>query len=525
MIARFFLFLSFSLQLFSAEDLPLANTNSSSTIDKELAEYIQYVRGQENLIGYLALEKDRPIDQSTFIRFKFALDDFKKRKVRFVLLKLNTPGGQVYAAQKICRLLQELDSEYHIPVVAYIDNWAISAGAMLAYSSRFIATTPQSSMGAAEPIMMTGEGAQTASEKVNSALRSEFSNLARFYDRNPLIAQAMVDKSIILVKRGGQIIQLTDEKKIHSSDSVISTEGKLLTLDAKQLVEFGISDLSIPFKESLKKGTSRNEIPFEDSALFSYPFFSNMKEAKLITYHDWKVSFFSFLSHPFISSILVMGLVIGLYMEMSTPGFGVFGTVGLICLGLVLLSSFSLYTFNFLEVILLVVGLLLLLLEIFVIPGFGVAGILGIMLFVAGLFGLMVPSFKNVQFSINPNQINLEALDVLRHLGWFATAFVLAFICILFLSKYVMPRLFMISPLVSRGAQEKEMGYSSGPELINLPKVGDKGVSLSSLRPSGKVAINDDVFDAMAERGYIDKNTSIEVASIREKRLIVRETS
>ena len=58
--------------------------------------------------------------------------------------------------------MQELDHLYEIPIVCFIDNWAISAGAMLAYSSRFIATTSQSSMGAAEPITISQEGTQTA---------------------------------------------------------------------------------------------------------------------------------------------------------------------------------------------------------------------------------------------------------------------------------------------------------------------------------------------------------------------------
>lgn len=510
MIARFFCFLTFCLSLNSAE------------IESSLEQYIKYIPNEENLIGYLSVEKDRPIDRSTFLEIKFALDHFKEKNVRFVLLKLNTPGGEIFAAQKICRLLQEFDTVHKIPIVAFIDNWAISAGAMLSYSSRFIGTTPQSSMGAAEPVQMTQEGGKTASEKVNSALRSEFANLARFYGRNPLIAQAMVDKSIIVVERGQKIVQLQDEKEIKQGDLVLSNEGKLLTLDAQQLIEFGISDFSVPFQKSVDL-EGEQTLAFSKTALFAYPFFSKMENAKLISYKDWRVSFFSLLSHPVVSSLLVMGLMIGLYMEFSTPGFGIFGTIGVICLGLVLLSSFSIYAVNWIELILLSVGLVLLLLEIFVIPGFGVAGILGSLLFIAGLFGLMLPSLKNAKFSINTDQLNLEAIDVIRHVGWFSLAFLAAFIVILLLSKYVMPRFFMISPLVSRGSQDRKEGYSSGPILANMPKVGSVGVVYSSLRPSGKVCIEEEIYDAMAESGYIDKNEKVEVVVIRAKRLIVRK--
>ncbi|MFS8563016.1 MAG: hypothetical protein LVR00_01240 [Rhabdochlamydiaceae bacterium] len=139
-----------------------------------------------NKIGYLYLDKDHPIDQSTLLYVKFALDRFKAEQVSCVVLKLNTPGGEVFAALKIVELLKDLDKKDHIPVIAYIDNWAISAGAMLAYSCRYIGITTSASMGAAEPVLM-GEGGkmESASEKINSALRAEFANLARLWNRNP----------------------------------------------------------------------------------------------------------------------------------------------------------------------------------------------------------------------------------------------------------------------------------------------------------------------------------------------------
>jgi membrane-bound ClpP family serine protease len=107
-----------------------------------------------NKIGYLHLEKDHAIDSSTVLYVKFALDHFKKEGVKFVVLDLDTPGGEVFAAIKICEMLKNLDLQDKIPVIAYIDNWAISAGAMIAYSCRYIGITSSASMGAAEPILI-----------------------------------------------------------------------------------------------------------------------------------------------------------------------------------------------------------------------------------------------------------------------------------------------------------------------------------------------------------------------------------
>ena len=170
-------------------------------------------------------------------------------KPAFIILELNTPGGEVYAAQRISDALQDFDTQYNIPTVAFIDNWAISAGAMLAYSCRFIGIVKDASMGAAAPVFISGGAMEAAPEKINSALRSDFSNRAGFYNRNPLIAEAMVDKDIILVVRHGEVVKLENEEQIELSgpdpDIVITTKGKLLTLDAKAMLEYGVADFAV----------------------------------------------------------------------------------------------------------------------------------------------------------------------------------------------------------------------------------------------------------------------------------------
>ena len=174
---------------------------------------------ESNRVGHLKLEMNQAIDISTYLYVKFGMEHFEKENCNVILLELNTPGGEVFAAQKIAYLLQKSK----IPVVAYINNWAISAGAMLAYSCPFIVTTRSASMGAAEPIITKQEGMESAPEKVKSALRSEFFNLAEFHHRNPYIAEKMVDKDILLVKRQQEILKLNDpseKKKAMKSSSL-----------------------------------------------------------------------------------------------------------------------------------------------------------------------------------------------------------------------------------------------------------------------------------------------------------------
>jgi len=220
-------------------------------VDARFEDYIKADPNKPTTVGHILIDdRTSGITQGTWLYVKSALEYYKETKPAFIILELNTPGGQVYAAQLISDALKNMDVQYNIPIVTYINNWAISAGAMLAYSTRFITISKDASMGAAEPVLQSSEGTMvTASEKINSALRSEFANRARFFGRNALLAEAMVDKDIILVKRYGKIIKLNDEDQIRykgpNRDEVISAKGKLLTLDAQEMMDLGVADIRI----------------------------------------------------------------------------------------------------------------------------------------------------------------------------------------------------------------------------------------------------------------------------------------
>src|SRR5262249_45537838 len=149
--------------------------------------------------------------------------------------------------------------------------------------------------------------------------------------------------------RDGRITKLEEEKEIRPSDVIITKKGKLLTLNAELLMEYGVADFMVP-PLPLQPLTDQEEASGQWEAsknmLFHEPFFSQIPNAKLIDYRDWRVDFFAFLTHPLISSLLFMGLMIGVYMELNHPGFGVPGIVGLTCLVLILLSSFAIETIN-----------------------------------------------------------------------------------------------------------------------------------------------------------------------------------
>lgn len=515
------------------QKLPNPSQAASKIPYEKLKEHIRFNPQGENRIGWIVIDdRQSGISQATALYVKAALDYYKKNKPIFIVLELNTPGGEVYAAQKISDALKEMDTQLNVPIVAYINNWAISAGAMLAYSSRFITVVKDGSMGAAEPVLaqQTGE-MKEASEKVNSALRADFANRASFFDRNPLLAEAMVDKDLILVMRHGKITKLDREDQIRKSgpepDILISPKGKLLTLNSEQLLKYQVADVLVPpSKTEFLSSEKRKEglWPAKSSQLFHAPFFDEIPNAVIDEYQmDWKTRFFAILAHPMVSSMLFLGLMLGLYMEISNPGLMLPGTVAVISLFFIVLSSFAQEIGNILEVILLFSGILMLLVEVFLLPSFGLIGIAGILFFFAGLFGLMLPGIGAIDFEVDTQTLNAAGEAFFERLAWLSLTILIGTFLIIILSRYLLPSFNLWNRFVLKGnEQDASEGYVAGLELKDMPSKGTKGEVLATLRPAGKVLINNQVFDAMSSGGYVEKGEKVTVVGVESSTLLVK---
>lgn len=530
----FVLLLIFPFVLFSAEAVTalLGKEELAKSLEDRLKTYIKFNPDATNQIGHIVIDdRTNGINQATWLYVKKALEHYKKTKPIFVILELNTPGGEVFASQKISDALKEMDIQYNIPVVAFINNWAISAGAMLAYSSRFISVVKDASMGAAEPVMATQEGEmKTASEKVNSALRADFANRASFFDRNPYIAEAMVDKDIILVLRQGKIIELDTEAQIRSGeqdpDLIISPKGKLLTLNSEQMMKYGVADiLLLPLKTDLITEQERDlgKWPASKMLLFKQPFFDKIPNAEIDSYRmDWKTRFFVILATPWVSSLLILGIMMGVYIEISTPGFGLPGSVAMISLFLIALSSFALEIANWLELILLLSGIFFIIFDFFVLPTFGFLGIVGIFLAIAGLFGMLLPEVGSVNFDFSTKELNAAGEVVLERLVWLFGTLVIGFGLILLTARYLTPKFAGFSRLVLKGDEQvASEGYIAGYDPKKLPQPGSKGQAITTLRPAGNVMIAEEIYDAISAGNFIEKDTPIVVVELDGSVMVV----
>jgi membrane-bound ClpP family serine protease len=470
-------------------------------------------------IGRIVInDRKQGISDATWLYVKAALDHYKDTKPAFVILELNTPGGEVFAAQRISNALRALDTKYGIPVVAYINNWAISAGAMLAYSCRYIVAAPDASMGAATPVFQTEKGMEAAPEKVNSALRADFANRAAFFDRNPDIARAMVDPDLILVRRDGTIVGLSMESEILPTDIVVSPKGKLLTLTADQLRDLSIADWVIP--KSVSEAPDE-EVPqtiaLGQTPLRTIPGFESFSETPIQTFQmDAKTSIVAALASPVVSSLLVFIACVCFYLEMSVPGVTLPGLVGGGAVLLLLVGSFAQESITWFDPICVIVGAALVALELAFFPTLGILLVVGGAMLAYGLLALVVPGIAAVRF--DGESLNAVGVYALHRLAWLSSAFLLSIAAIFLLSRRLPLKTLRRSGIILDSS-------SSTPEENLAFALGDRGLVVAALRPAGKIKCRGVIYDAVSDGRYIEEGSEIEIAQIVGAVVQVREHS
>jgi membrane-bound serine protease (ClpP class) len=152
--------------------------------------------------------------------------------------------------------------------------------------------------------------------------------------------------------------------------------------------------------------------------------------------------------------------------------------------------------------------------EIIVLPGFGVAGVAGIALVLTGLTLSLV---NNVGFDfemVMPNKLITASLTVI--LGLILGLFGSISLARKFLTST------MMSNVVLTSIQRKEDGFI-GVDASESALVGHEGIAFTILRPSGKVEIEGELYDATALNGFIEKGEQIKVVKHEMAQLFVKK--
>ncbi len=403
-----------------------------------------------------------------------------------IILEMNTYGGRLDSAEEMTSVLNHAT----IPTYTFINSNAGSAGALIALATQHIYMAPVSAIGAAAPVLSTGEDLPlTEREKTVSYWSALIRSSAIKNGHNPDIGEAFISK----------------EKEIKIGDRVIHPKGTLLTLNAqeatekingKPLLADGIADsiADLAQKAALKGNVvSLNPSGFEQLAL-------------------WITA---------LAPLLLLGGIIGAYLEFKIPGATLPGIIAAICFALFFLGHYLAGLAGWEVVILFVVGFALVIIEIlFFAHSTIVFGVVGVLLMLASLLWAMIDRYPGETFFPTGRTLALPLLNLF-------IAIAAAAIVIVILARYL-PRTSFYRRFALMTSNPP------GPSLAGAPREfatalalspGMEGISVSILRPSGKARFADHVVDVITEGEFIASETPVKIIQTDGMRVVVKSVT
>jgi membrane-bound serine protease (ClpP class) len=384
-----------------------------------------------------------------------------------VVLEINTFGGRVDAAV----IIRDALLRSRLRTVAFVNKRAISAGALISLAAQTIAMAEGGTIGAATPVQVGAPGApaQPVEEKTVSYMRKEFRATAESRQRPPLLAEAMVDADVEIPG--------------------IIAKGKLLTLTTDEALTHKVADVRADDLDAVLQALDLAGAEVHRAS------------------ETWAETLVRFLTHPIVSSLLMTVGMLGIIVELRTPGFGVPGALGILSLALFFWGHWLVRLAGWEELLLVGAGVVLLFVELFVTPGFGAAGVLGLLALLSGLglslvgpgatWGVVVVALGRVAMSLLLALVaSLASLRLLPHLPFGR-------------------RLILRSELVARE------GFASTPETDH-GWLGKRGTAASSLRPAGIATFEGERVDVVSDGDFIEAGESIMVVRVAGNRIVVR---
>ena len=381
-----------------------------------------------------------------------------------VVLDIDTPGGRVDAAERIADAI----ADARVPVYAFVNRRAFSAGALIALATEGIYMRPGSVIGAVTPV--DGSGTK-ASEKIVSAMRSEMRALAESRGLDPDVAEAMVDESIVVPG--------------------VSEAGKLLTLTTEEAAGLGYALVTDDFTSLLE------DLGFAGAAV---------RDLEV----NWAERLVRFLSHPVVAPFLLSLGFLGLIIEIKTPSIGLAGAAGLLSLSLFFGSHLIIGLAGWEDLLVFGAGVLFLVAEVMVIPGFGFFGLMGVVGMGAGVYMSLLGGLPTVA-------------DFSRAGGVLSTTLVLILVTAWALIRHLPKSARLYRSGIFLGTRtDKAVGFESAqtrPELVDR-----HGVAITDLRPSGVGLFDDERIDIVSESEWISQGTPVRIVAAEGYRHVVRPT-
>ncbi len=352
---------------------------------------------------------------------------------------------------------RRLMDNFTAPVYAFVRPRALSAGAYLALSADGFYMAPGSTIGAAEPRLLGST--RPVDEKYLSAWEAEMRVVAERQGKDPQLAAAMVRQEIVV-------------------EGIDSSE-ELLTLTAREAESLEFSDGTVSTLEELLQAL-------------------DLAEAELVRISPttWE-QLSGWLIKPTVAAILLSLAFIFLILEVLTAGFGIAGLLSILCFGLYFGGHFFAGVSGWLSIFLFLVGIVLLLVEAFI-PGFGVFGI-------GGLVSVLV----SIVLAAGTTELGVKMLLISLFVSGVA-----GYLFFRYLHRRGALRRFILFDAATR-----EEGFISSKDLQHL--VGEKGTTVTPLRPSGIALIKGSRYDVVSEGSFIQQGVAVEVIKVEGRRVVV----
>jgi membrane-bound serine protease (ClpP class) len=406
----------------------------------------------------MVMEIKSEIDPRVTRYVELALSHAEETKADIVIIEMDTYGGVLTDAKDIVDKVMDFKK----PIWVFVNSDAASAGALISIACDSIYMAPGATIGAATVVDGTGE---KAPDKYQSYMRSIMRSTAEENKRDPTIAEGMVDEQV----------QIDSIKKV----------GQVITFSTSEAIRYGYCEGKV---ESIEEILKKNNITDYELDRFT------------LSSADKIIAFFL---NPFISGLLILAIIGGIYFEMQAPGLGFAGLVALVALVLYLVPYYLNGLAENWEIIAFFIGLALIGLEVFVIPGFGVAGVAGIALTVISLVLIMLNN-DAFDFEFVPMNDIVMAFSA-------AVSGLLGGVVLLFVGGARLANTRFYKRVALTDTQDRSAGYTSSFNQIDMK--GKRGVAETVLRPSGKIVIDGQLYDAFTRGEYVERGQAVEVLS------------
>jgi membrane-bound serine protease (ClpP class) len=462
------------------------------------------------------------IDDGLYSSIKRRVNTALAMGANYLIFEIGTYGGLVESADDISKyFILELSQKAR--TIAYVNTEAISAGAMISVSCQDIIMRKNTTIGDCAPIQMGDKLEGVEREKAESFIRATFKRAAEANKYPPVLLEAMVSRH----KKVWRIKNIKTDLYEFCEDEKLPTDAKLYDLKAKELIDNENEILTLTAAKAKEYGIARDVVNDVNEALAFLAQRDNVKFSLTIIRLEpnWSEQLVRMLNHPTVSGILFMIAMLGVYIELKTPGVALPGLVAVICFAIIFGSRYLTGLATWWEIAVFAIGVILLTLEIFVIPGFGIAGVLGILFILLSIFAILVPNrpdelpwprydFDDVQWRLLSNGAWAFSLG-------FAGFVILAYI----LAKFL-PKTGPLTGLVLAPADKgpvMQIDLTAPPQRAGKLKVGDAGFAITKLRPAGQARFGNGVVDVVTEGDLIEKDRRIKIIQIQGNRVVVKQ--